>query len=448
MRPLPVPPPWRPRLNQALPLHGEANIRAFLNDMSREYLHWEKLRYRPMPEGLVPEDAWALVKFSRSMLPRKALPLRDERDRPFTYVLPAYVVEVLHEVDRGGGTTLLTDAPQSELQLSRDQILVTSLMEEAIATSQIEGAVTTRKVAKELLRTNRPPRNRSEQMIVNSYRTIQMLRAERDQPLSIPFLLRIQEMMTADTLDDETAAGRLRTAADDINIIDIRDGEIVFTPPAAALLPDRLKRLVGFANSKHTGPDFLHPLVKAAVLHFWLAYEHPFVDGNGRTARALFYWHMLRSGYWLFEFLTISRVILASPKAYYRSFLYTEQDDNDLTYSILFQIEATRKALVGLHEYLARKRKEQELFSSILRVPNLNPRQRAVLREGMQEPDSRFTFESHSRTHNITHLTARKDLIELFQRGFLQRTKDGRRLVFLPVADLAERVGRDGRRRR
>ena len=58
---------------------------------------------------------------------------------------------------------------------------------------------------------------------------------------------------------------------------------------------------------------FIHPMIRSIILHFWLAYDHPFVDGNGRTARALFYWSMLRHGYWLFEFISISQIILKGP---------------------------------------------------------------------------------------------------------------------------------------
>ena len=58
---------------------------------------------------------------------------------------------------------------------------------------------------------------------------------------------------------------------------------------------------------------FIHPVMRAITLHFWLAYDHPFCDGNGRTARALFYWSMLKQGYWLFEFISISSVINQAP---------------------------------------------------------------------------------------------------------------------------------------
>ena len=323
----------------------------------------------------------------------------------------------------------------------RDRIIISSLMEEAIATSQIEGAATTRKVAKEMLRTKRRPRDRSEQMIVNSYRTIQLLRERLDQPLSLDLLFEVQESMTRGTLDDESASGRFRTDHDNICIVDTRDSEIVFTPPAAGLLRDRMGELIAFANAPADGQNFIHPLVKAAILHFWLAYEHPYVDGNGRTARALFYWFMLKNGYWLFEFLTISRVIAAARMKYYRSFLNSEHDDNDLTYFIMYQLRATQRALAALRIYLAEKQAEQQAMAAFLRtIPDLNHRQRALLEHALRNPAQVYTFHSHQNSHAISLLTARSDLLDLLKRGLLTETKEGRHRGFLPASDLNSKL--------
>ena len=439
MSSLPRPPKWMTLLPGVIDKIGHREIKDFVAEANKSYHHWEKVRYLPTPKGVTSEQVWTLVKFNRQSN-RQTLPLLDERERPFSFALPSHIQEVLHEVDRGGGTDLLSDESPGKLRATRDQLIMSSLMEEAIATSQIEGAVTTRLVAKEMLRSNRKPRDRSEQMIANSYKTIQWLRTHHDQPLSVPFLLEIQEMMTAGTLDDPGGAGRFRTEADNVRIVDMRDEEVVFVPPPAKDLPERLAKFIAFANQKHVGADFIHPLVKASILHFWLAYEHPFIDGNGRTARTLFYWEMLRQGYWLFEFLTISRVILAAPAKYYRSFLYSEHDENDLTYSILYQIEATQKALKQLHEHIAEKRKEQQLLSSLWFVPGLNSRQRELIRLLLRSPEERFTFVSYARRFGISHLTARKDLLGLETKKWLTVSQPDRALVFSAAPDMVKRV--------
>src|SRR5262249_2976414 len=175
-------------INQFLARLKRAEVQEYLGQANHEYYHWEKLRHRPTPKGLTPEQAWNLGKWLR-LGRAQPLPLRDANGRAFSFWLPDQALAVLHEVDRRGGSFLAMDEKAApSLSALRDRVLVSSLMEEAIATSQIEGAVTTRKVAKEMLRTNRKPRDRGEQMIVNSYRTILHLRERLEQPLTISLL--------------------------------------------------------------------------------------------------------------------------------------------------------------------------------------------------------------------------------------------------------------------
>ncbi len=190
MRQLPLAPPVTPAtIARTAAQMSQPAVQRYIAEANAQYYHWEKLRHLPAPEGLKPEDSWWLVKLSRGGQGRP-LPLQDKKGEPFTYWLPLPSLEILHQVDRWSGTTLLPEGGAPLLNAMRDQVVISSLMEEAIATSQIEGAVTTRKVAKEMLRTNRKPRDRSEQMIVNSYRTIQLLKERLDRPLSLDLLLK------------------------------------------------------------------------------------------------------------------------------------------------------------------------------------------------------------------------------------------------------------------
>ena len=425
----------------ALQALSNPEVQELINHANSEYFHWEEFKYRRMPAGLKAEQLWQLVKYSRST-GRRTLPLKDSKERAFSYWLPPAAMVSLHEVDRWGGSTTLKIDGSASLESMREQVVVSSLMEEAIATAQIEGAATTRVVAKAMLRENRKPRDRSEQMIFNGYSTMQLLRKRRDQKLSLDFLFEIQSSMTNQTLDDATAAGRLRTSKDNIAIVDVRNDDVLFTPPPAEQLGRRLQALIDFANAP-TGAaeEFIHPLVKASILHFWLAYEHPFVDGNGRTARAVFYWFMLKSGYWLFEFLTVSRVIVKKPGAYYKSFLYSEHDEEDLTYSLLFLLEATQQAMADLRDYLRLKQEEQREVARTLRsFPDLNHRQRSVLDQLLKHPDDVVTFKGHASTHDITIVTARADLLDLTSRKLLDEVSLGRQRGFIPVANLAELI--------
>lgn len=448
---IPQQPPALPtdQVSLAIQQLGRPEVAAFIRRANAEYYHWDELRARPRPEGLSPAAAWALVKFARQA-DRRLLPLAEPSGgRLFSYSLPPSALATLHDVDRGGGSILAIDGnAASALGQMREQVVISSLMEEAIATSQIEGAATTRKVAKEMLRSNRPPRDRGEQMIANSYSTMRMLREQKDRELSLEFVFEIQASMTRDTLDDPSAAGRFRTRDDEVVIVDVRDHSVIYTPPDAKLLSARVGRLIAFANKPSKGDDFIHPLVKAAVLHFWLAYEHPFVDGNGRTARALLYWFMLKNGYWLFEFLTVSRAIMRSQSGYYRSFLYSEHDSEDLTYSVLYAVDATKRALDGLRDYLRKKQEEQREIARTLRaVPELNHRQRTLLDQVLKNPDVVVTFQTQQRTHNVTYITARSDILGLVDRKLLDEVGTQRPRSFMAAEDLADKLSRPPKRR-
>src|SRR5690606_17253471 len=127
----------------------------------------------------------------------------------------------------------------------------------------------------------------------------------------------------------------------DVFVTDHVDGEIAHTPPDALLMEKLMNHLCEFINNDGY---FIHPIVKASIIHFMIGYIHPFADGNGRTARALFYWFLLRKGYTLISDISISRVILESRTQYDKAFLKTEYDDNDMNYFIAYSIKNIRVA--------------------------------------------------------------------------------------------------------
>lgn len=322
---------------------------------------------------------------------------------------------------------------------ARHHYLVSSLMEEAIRSSQLEGAATSRRVAKELLRTGRPPRDRGEWMILNNYRALEFMREGMGETLTPDLVMTLQRMLTENTLDDPGAAGRLQTPDEErVVVLDMGDGRVIHAPPPADQLPMRLQAMCDFANGSDDDPNgFLHPVVRGILLHFWLAYDHPFVDGNGRTARALFYWYMRTRGYWLTEYLSISRILRKAPSKYTKAFLLTETDGGDTTYFLLHQLEVIKRAVDELHAYLRRKVREvKDVERMIKDAEELNHRQLALLSDAVRHPDNAYTYQSHAASHRVTTETARTDLLELYRRGLLERHRVRRKHVFGAVPDL------------
>ena len=254
-----------------------------LAQAERDYLPWRKVRYTA-PQGLPPEVWWSALCLARN---RAVIDTRlvGVNGRPFLLAFPPELRRLLHEIDRNApaavqmeGAPARKDTPALQrTYLQRGQIL------EAIASSQMEGAATTRRVAQNMLLEARAPQTEGERMIANNYATIRALDAWSKEPLTEDLLFRIHRTLTEGLLP-EAERGCYRTT-DDIQVRTPAD-EIAHLPPPAATLPARLDALFAFANRQSdAGGNFLHPVVKAVLLHTLLAYEHPFCDGNGRTGR-------------------------------------------------------------------------------------------------------------------------------------------------------------------
>jgi Fic family protein len=312
-------------------------------------------------------------------------------------------------------------------------------MEEAIASSQLEGAVTTRKVAKEMLESNRKPKNASEQMILNNYEAMKWIVSNKDKSFTTDTIREIHAILTRSTLSGAEEEGAFRKS-DDINVVDVQTGVAVYTPPHSENLAVLMNDFCVFANDQEKRSFFMHPITKGIILHFLIGYIHPFVDGNGRTARTIFYWYLLKKGYWLIEYMSVSRIILNSKAQYARSYLYTEQDENDLTYFVIYNLKAIHLALEDLKKYIHRKSAEKQNVIMLLRNTSFNDRQIALIQEVIQDPTTYFTVQQVQTKFGISNQTARNDLNDLVSQGALEERKSGHRIQYLPVKEFIKKI--------
>lgn len=439
---VPMPPPrWQDELEK---LPAERAVELFSRprpgDPGDDYLSWDRLRFKTPPDGLTHEEWWTWLKLARLTTQRTIPSLVDVNGQPFTYVLSDSVLRLNDVVTRRASGNITVSAQVTD-PATRDRYVVSSLIEEAITSSQLEGAATSRRVAKEMIRSGRPARNRSEQMILNNYAAMQRVVELKDEDLTPDLVCEIHRIVTEGTLDDPAAAGVVQNDDDQRIAVWGDDDQLLHRPPPVASLPDRLDRLCEFANGADIG-TYLPPALRAIAVHFMFGYDHYFEDGNGRTARALFYWTMLREGFWLTEFLTISAILKKAPAQYARSFLLTEQDDGDLTHFFLYHLRVIVRAIDDLHAYLARKADELRSVQGSIRssAGTFNHRQIALLEHAIKNPATAYTAYSHSGSHGVSPQSARNDLSDLESRGLLVRSKAGRRTAWSPVPHLAERL--------
>lgn len=393
----------------------------FLRITDDRYWYWDELKHR---KNLPFDDmirVWALVKLHRQAS-YKTLRFGN---REFCYYLTEEIQKNLHEFDLKliGG---LYKSPITEYDKS--EYLKNSILEEAIASSQVEGAATTTKVAFNMLKSGRSPRNESEQMIFNNLRSINLINGEIDNSLNKGLIIELHKTMTANTSAQDCAGGFRKSS---ILVADVVDGEIAHFAPDAKDIDIYIDDLIEFAN---TDQRFIHPIIKASIIHFIFGYIHPFKDGNGRTARALFYWFLMKKEYSLIKSISISRSILNSRVQYDKAFLKTEHDDNDLTYFIHYSIKSLRVAFESLIKYRDKKKREydnQMLVAYKIAERGLNKRQADLIGYLFTKEGRKVNISAYSKKHSIVRQTARKDLEELLGIGLLIDEKDGRNRIFI-----------------
>lgn len=399
-------------------------LRPYLDEIESEYLHWDELPMKYKGKDVDLKLLWAFVRIVR-MFKRREISINGLK---LTYVQTPKIEKMLHDLDIGMGEKLVLE---SNLPIDlRKKYLVSSLMEEAIASSQLEGAATTRVVAKEMLRQNRKPRNKHEKMIVNNYTTMMYIKELKKQPLTIELIKEIHRKITRDTLENTSYEGEFRNT-DEVKVGSVDDGQIIYDPPTFNKIPQLLEQLCKFANSEPTN-YYLNPFIKAIVLHYMIGYIHPFFDGNGRTARALFYWYLISNeAYQMLEYVAVSRVIKNSPGQYTRAYLFTEKDDNDVTYFVKFHLRAIDLALETFKAYIARKKEEnKKILGTVQKNSSLNFRQADVLLM-MGKNEKPMTIREMQERYNTTYQTARTDLLELEKQKYLTQYTRGKQFIFL-----------------
>ena len=440
-------PPPKVDLRKALPRAMAAQGLPSPLDARGRYLHWDDLRHRPVPAGFRNlEEYWARLKLARQAAARP-LPFADTGGGHFWHC-PVALEKSVFLLDRQAAGNLGLSAAESADPRDRERYLINGLMDEAIHSSQLEGADTGYARAKAMLRDSRSPGDLGERMIFNNYQAMRRIVDDfQNQPLTPDMIRELHSVLADGTLENARDCGRFRECAaddaDDFGVYDRARGVLMHRPPPWRELPGRMRTLCDFANEKDGGP-FVHPAVRAMILHFMLAHDHPFVDGNGRAARGLFYWAMARGGYWLARHAPISSVIKRGGRAYARAFLLSERGEGDLTHFLVYHLEVALKALRELGRHI--KSREEELRRAERRLTDAriagdwNPRQLALLGRALRKPDSEYTYESHRNSHGVARLTAVADLNGLLSAGLLEKRRRGKRVVFFPAANLRDRL--------
>ena len=407
------------------PMIMSADTIRYAEEYNRKYLHWDEMRYREFGESNR-DDVWRMMKVMRIMTYNH---VRVSELKLSYCVSNDYIQRTLHEIDSRAPSGFLSSEKIDDKR--RLMLSISSMMEESIASSQLEGASTTTKLAKKLLRSNLEPRDHSQRMIYNNYRAMQLLKEHLNEPLSSELIKEIHMTITDGLMEDPNSSGTFRTD-DSVAVREVYEDITYHIPVKHEVIPDMVDDLCRYVNDEK---EFVHPIIKGIIIHYILAYIHPFLDGNGRVSRAVFYWYCLKRGYSMMEYLSLSKVIKNHRQRYDMAYLLSETDDDDITYFILYNLRMISEAIEVFDTYLKKKLKEQEDSKKELEQYDLSFRQSQIVKDMMHDGEPVSQYEL-SVKYQTSVPTIRRDLIKLMDVGLVRTSgKDGHRQLYVYDAD-------------
>lgn len=394
-----------------------------------EYLYWDKIKYKPIPDWISnSQELRGITKFIRNN--NIWSPVKTESWDIFKFWEFQFSKELLHELDKHASWTFFTNISETDKKL----FITNGMLEEAISSSQLEWASTTTKNAKEMIQKWKSPTTKDEYMILNNYNAMNYIRNELvNKDLELWDLFYLQSILTKNTIDDSDI-WRLRNNNDDI-IVKF-ENKIAHIPPKEDFLNKEIKRLIDFANNKWTFDTFVHPVIKAIILHFWIWYLHPFCDGNWRTARAIFYWYLLKNDYFWFSYIPLSSVLKDSKIDYAKSYIYTEQDDFDLNYFINYNLRKIKIALTRFKQIVKQKFEKNHNNTKKIAHLDINERQKKLVIYFLENNDSFTNALTHMNYYWITKKTAIYDLKDLESKWFVYSKKSWKYVNYFPIDGL------------
>jgi len=402
------------------------NAKELIEKFSAEnYLSKDEISYR-LPNNLALDVFWQEVgKFRKQK--SEILPFNDQAAQNFWYFLTPVLQKEIYEIDSSGKDSLYR-VVKKEIE---NELVKDSLIEEALYSSVIEGAFSTMKRLRELVEKERTPVDINDQMVLNNYHAMQFILQEKHKEISVDFILQLHKIVTEKTLfEDEAYAGRFRD--DMVYVKDKRRDIVIYTPPSAEQIEPAMKQLVAWVNEKNDA-RFIHPLIKASFIHFYFVYIHPFFDGNGRTARALFYYFMIKNGYEFFKYFSISVVVQKTKIQYYKAIKDTEDCNADITYFLLYMARTILESIHLVTERIAQHYQRDFVFIRLKeKGVFLNERQEKFLKKFLVSDKRAITIKAYKDWFKVVYETARRDLEDLTAKGILLKSKHRRQFMYSP----------------
>lgn len=387
-----------------------------------EYPYWDKIKYLVHSES-ESEVFWGSIKLLREMT-KKQTQIKSKNNKTFTYSKMLTIENTLKTIDFNRfikKNFSLTDDQKNEL-------IEKNCLAESIAAVRIEGVDISQTEARKLLRGQVSPNTMVEHLIVNMYQEMRAISINSSRgEMSIELLMNLHKNLLKKAVSEDDL-GRFRTRDEHVVIMK-NEKEIAFEPPDIDFIEDQIQGFCDYANNRDKSKD-IHPVTKAILLHFWLIYLHPFKDGSVRIARVIFYCYLMKNGYEDFiQYISLSHAISKSQISYANAFIYSVQDDEDVSYFIDYNLKRIADAFSTFENNV---KKEKEGSKEVIKYYqyNLNKRQLRFVKELENYPEVHGSITAYMALNKISRRTAEYDFRQLIDQKIITKEKTGRKVYF------------------
>ena len=373
-------------------------------------VHLKKLKYKYPQADLSEFIALLQDGFYRS------LPLYDFHGNPVVYL------ENAAQLRLSAAKILLT--PQNSAQLYGTQ----AMEREILSTFTIEQIDTSRSSVRRIL-SGYAPTNEREQRIYGMKRGLEFI-ADPSNKINEETIYQLYQMVIGAFLpkEDQLLPGQ-RYRHDHVYIV---GDKLEHTGLPWNKLAGYMEQLVAFIQQDSS----INDLWKAALIHFYLAYLHPYFDGNGRMARLLHLWYLVQQGYSSALFVPLSEYIERSRKKYYDAFSLVEQNAR-----ISGVLDVTPFLLYFTEEVYHKLRSEQpdrittDTFRQALQNGKITEKEHALWQFVLTAyADQSFSTKQPEKDFgNAAYATIRGFVLKFTELGLLRATKFSTRTKYQVV---------------
>jgi Fic family protein len=223
--------------------------------------------------------------------------------------------------------------------------------------------------------------------------------------------------LTVEKLLPEEKIGSYRTQQVVVRSVDT--GEVMFRPPVSLDVPFLIQELFTWLNSRDARD--IHPVIRAGIVHYELVRIHPFVDGNGRTARAMALLVLYSEGYDVKRFFSIEDYFDKDITEYYRAILSVQQHTRqDMTYWLEYFSYGLAIELDRIKDQVMKLSQDIKLKSKLGMQIALSERQ-IILLEVLQKQGQITTTEANEALPMVSTDTILRDLKDLIEKGIIRK---------------------------